>query len=124
MEPASGILQLLKVRGPHTEAKLKKIFRGVDGWQDALRKLVDAGEVSRASTLKLPQTQPVRSTLVQLAISADTLEVVYENLWASITKRNEQAVQRRIAALQFLQAHNGLTWADWLSAETSGYLFS
>ena len=116
---AAQIIQLLQARGPHTEAKLKKIFRGVEGWQEALKKLVDAGEVSRTSTLKLPKTHPVRSTLAQLTISSDTLEVVYENLWGSITKRNEQAVNRRVAALQFLQAHNGLAWADWLSAETS-----
>lgn len=117
LNPQTEIFNLLRGRGPATEAKLRSVLRkmGVTEWHELLEGMVKKGLIARASTLAPPKVSVVRKTLVQLMISAVTFDIVLGNL-----DRDDKApARRRAAALRYLQHRNGIAWADWLSAETS-----
>ncbi|MCW1968962.1 MAG: DEAD/DEAH box helicase, partial [Anaerolineae bacterium] len=115
--PHDQIVALLRARGPMIEAKLRVTLRkmGVADWQAMLEAMLKKGLIVRNATLAPPKVKAVRSTLVQLMISAMTLDIVLSNL----DRDDKPAARRRAAALRYVQQRNGIAWADWLSAETS-----
>lgn len=115
--PHDQIVALLRARGPMIEAKLRAALRkiGIEDWQATLEAMHKKGLIVRNSTLAPPKVKAVRSTLVQLMISAMTLDIVLSNLESD----DKPAARRRATALRYVQQRNGIAWADWLSAETS-----
>ncbi|MFC1466214.1 MAG: primosomal protein N' [Candidatus Brachytrichaceae bacterium NZ_4S206] len=111
------LLRALYLRGTLVESKLARVMRGAPDWRRALKALIAAGLVSRASTLQPPPVRPRRTTLAQLAIGEGTLELVLANLQAN-NKLKPETRARRAAALNYLQSHNGLASAEWIFAET------
>ncbi|BCX03016.1 MAG: primosomal protein N' [Candidatus Roseilinea sp.] len=111
------LLQALYLRGPLVESKLTRAMRDAPDWRRALKALVKAGLVSRASTLQPPPVRPRRTTLAQLAIGEETLAPVLANLQAN-NKLKPETRARRAAALEYLRSHNGLAAAEWIFAET------
>ena len=114
------ILAALQLRGAVTEARLKTILKDARGWRMDLQRLLDEGMVLRSSTLQPPKVQPRKSTLVQLVVSDTTLEIVLGNLRQDVEKqpRRAMALARRMAVLEYLRAHSGIAWAEWILAET------
>ncbi len=114
------IIAALQIRGAVTEKKLKLLLKDTKDWQSDLNKLLNEGVVIKSSTLQPPIAQARKTTLAQLLISEATLDIVQNNLREDAAKqpRRAQAIQRRMAVLDYLQARNGLAWADWIFAET------
>ncbi len=111
------LLKALYLRGPLVESKLARVLRSASNWRRALKVLVKAGLVSRASTLQPPPMRPRRTTLAQLVVGEDTLELALGNLQANRQLKPETRA-RRAAVLNYLQSHNGLAAAEWIFAET------
>jgi primosomal protein N' (replication factor Y) len=113
---ASEILSVLRARGAMLELKLKMHLgkMNLSDWQGDLEWLVQKKIVTRTSILEAPKVRAIRTTLVQLVISAQTLEIVLENL----DRENKAIAVRRANALRYIHKKNGIAWADWLSAET------
>ncbi len=116
-EVTQKLYAVLQTRGPITESKLKLAMKGVDGWKRVLGAWVRVGAVTKASTLQPPKVQPQRTTLAQLAVGESTLALVLANLDEN-RKLQPHTRARRASALTYLQTHNGIAWADWISAET------
>ncbi|MCS7054617.1 MAG: primosomal protein N' [Thermoflexales bacterium] len=116
-DPRARLLAVLYLRGPLIESKLARAMRGAPGWRRALKALVNAGQVSRASTLQPPPVRPRRTTLVQLTIGEDTLALVLAKLQAD-RRLKPEVCARRAAALNYLQSRNGIAAAEWVFAET------
>lgn len=114
---AGRIIDVLAARGPLIESKLASALKDVRGWRATLKRLVAEGAVERGSTLQPPRAQPKRSTLAQLTIGADTIEVACARI-DQAPRMQPQVRARRIATLNFLHARNGMAWADWIMAET------
>jgi primosomal protein N' (replication factor Y) len=114
------IITALQMRGAITEKKLKVLLKDAKDWQSELKKLLVEGVVIKSSTLQPPIAQPRKTTLAQLLISEATLDIVQTNLREDAKKqpRRAQAIYRRLAVLDYLHAHNGIAWADWIFAET------
>ncbi len=116
-DPRARLLKALYLRGPLVESKLARAMRGAPDWRRALKALVRAGLVSRASTLQPPPARPRRTTLAQLVVGSDTLDLALANLQANRQLRPEVRA-RRAAVLNYLQSHSGLAAAEWIFAET------
>lgn len=116
-DPRARLLKALYLRGPLVESKLARAMRGAPDWRRALKALVRAGLVSRASTLQPPPARPRRTTLAQLVVGDDTLDLALANLQANRQLRPETRA-RRAAVLNYLQSHSGLAAAEWIFAET------
>ncbi len=114
---AALILAALARRGTLTELRLGGILAGQRGWRPALKRLVESGIVTRASTLEPPKVAPSRITLAQLILTPATFEVVLASL-AGVPKQKQAAAARRAAALRYISGRNGIAWADWMMAET------
>ncbi|MCL5997758.1 MAG: primosomal protein N' [Chloroflexi bacterium] len=114
------VIAVLRRRGALVESKLKTALRGVKGWRNVLKALVQEGVVTRTSTVAPVVVKPLKTTLVQLAISEATLDIVLRNLDDEATKnpRRANALGRRGSVLGYLLQRNGLAWAEWVYAET------
>ena len=117
---AQRIVGVLQRRGALVESRLRSALRGARGWRKALDRLVDAGVVQESATMEATVGRPVRTSVAQLAISSDTLDIVLENLAdeAARQPRRAEAMRRRSGALQYLADRSGFAWADWITAET------
>ena len=113
----SRLLEVLRLRGPLVESKLARAMRGLPDWRRVLKALLRAGLVFRASTLNPPKVKPRHTTLAQLAIGEDTLELVLANLQANARLKPETRA-RRAAVLNYLKSQHGLAAAEWIFAET------
>jgi len=111
------LIEVLRLRGPLVESRLARAMRGWSGWRRALRTLLKAGLVFHASTLNPPRVKPQHTTLAQLAIGEETLELVLANLQAN-TRLKPQTRARRAAVLNYLKSQHGLAAAEWIFAET------
>ncbi len=120
LSSAVRIVDILHRRGPLVESRLKAALRGVGGWRPALKQLIDQGTVVESSTMQATLTRAVRTTMAQLAISAETLDIVLGNFDEEATAhpRSASALRRRAGALVYLLQRNGFAWADWIMAET------
>ncbi|MCS6773720.1 MAG: primosomal protein N', partial [Thermoflexales bacterium] len=114
--PEARVLAILAARGPLLESKLSRALRGIPGWREVLRRLIQRRYVLRQSVLHTPLPAPQRTTLVQLAISEATLELVRDQL-AQNQRLAPKTRERREAALRYLLDQGGLAWADWMMAE-------
>ena len=113
----SRLLQTLRLRGPLIESRLAHAMRGWPGWRRALQDLLRAGLVFRASTLHPPKVKPRHTTLAQLAIGEETLELALANLQAN-PRLKPHTRARRAAVLNYLKSQRGLAAAEWIFAET------
>ena len=115
------VMHLLQQGGTLIESRLKAALRGVRGWRNELKRLVQEGVVVRQSTLEPAAVKPRRTTMVQLVISDATLEIVLDNLQRTAVNdsRRIDAARRRIAVLNYLRENNRLAWAEWVMASTA-----
>ncbi len=130
---AGFILATLARRGPLVASKLRAAVRAAmqrsrpgdfdsPTWRATLKHLLSSGQVvaQQIAGVQSGPGRPLRTTLVHLAISPDTLEIVLNKLdtEASHQPWRAEAMRRRADALRYLLARNGFAWADWIGAET------
>ncbi len=117
MTPAiAELVRFVKTRGPLLERKLAAHARKskFPNWRDSLTQATNAGFLVRKSTLEIPKAHPTRTTVVQLTIGPQTVELAQANF----VRKPSDATVRRSAIFENLQRKNGMAWADWLLAET------
>jgi primosomal protein N' (replication factor Y) len=114
------IVEMLRARGPMLEQKLRRVGGDAKTAAVAIDALLKRGWLTQVPTLLPPKAQPQRSTLAQLTLSDQTLELALNDLLnpREATRIQLPTRERRAAVLRYLRDRNGLAWADWIVAET------